>query len=376
VKCIQCGTDNKLTDRTNNGGRCKNCNHAFTFEPTAMGAVKFTDPFFAKAISDVSANGSLFFTTRQLGYIIDRKAQRKIFKSGMIEVIASFLSTVVLASIVISTSNFFITLFCVLAATPMVKRLRDWMVNNFFAKNRQPLVKDFEVEDWLQVWASKNGAVSQQLPPVTNGALNPDNDVSIGEVSNYSFDRLVVCDRPAIAQMLIANNFHFEHNCAVLSVSGYPQQIFSTTMEMLRRNPDLQVFAFHDCSPKGLRLVHELGNSRDWFAGSNVRIVDIGLLPRQVLAKSKGLSICNSSKAAQDARSLGPQIRQGLSAKELKWLDKGNYVELESFTPQKLIMVLQRGIAGAQQMDSVDGGDMVFIDSNSDGGFYAIDSFG
>jgi hypothetical protein len=56
MKCIQCGTDNNLKDRTANQGRCSKCNHAFVFEPTAMGAVTFTDPFFAKAIADISVN--------------------------------------------------------------------------------------------------------------------------------------------------------------------------------------------------------------------------------------------------------------------------------------------------------------------------------
>ena len=50
MKCIQCGTDNNLKERTANQGRCSKCNHAFVFEPTTMGAVKITDPFFAKAI--------------------------------------------------------------------------------------------------------------------------------------------------------------------------------------------------------------------------------------------------------------------------------------------------------------------------------------
>ncbi|BAU41594.1 hypothetical protein [Leptolyngbya sp. O-77] len=51
----------------------------------------------------------------------------------------------------------------------------------------------------------------------------------------------------AIAQMLISNNVHFENNCAILSINGYPQPIFDTVMKMLRRNPGLTVFAFQDC---------------------------------------------------------------------------------------------------------------------------------
>lgn len=73
MKCIQCGTDNNFQDRTGNQGRCKNCNHSFAFEPTTMGSVKITDPFFAKAIADISANNTLFFTHKHFLYLIDKR---------------------------------------------------------------------------------------------------------------------------------------------------------------------------------------------------------------------------------------------------------------------------------------------------------------
>jgi diaminopimelate decarboxylase len=60
---------------------------------------------------------------------------------------------------------------------------------------------------------------------------------------------------------------------------GYPQSIFSTTMEMLRRNPDLKVYAIHDSSPKGVSLINHLRNSERWFLNSSVTIIDIGLFP-------------------------------------------------------------------------------------------------
>ena len=50
MKCIQCGTDNLLKDRTDRAGRCKSCSHLFAFEPTAVTdkRLQITDPFFAK----------------------------------------------------------------------------------------------------------------------------------------------------------------------------------------------------------------------------------------------------------------------------------------------------------------------------------------
>jgi hypothetical protein len=73
---------------------------------------------------------------------------------------------------------------------------------------------------------------------------------------------------------------------------------------------------------------------------------------------------------------LAPEIRQNLTAAELEWLDAGNYVELESFTPQKLIQILNRGIASSRELDTTtDAGGMIWID-NSGGSVYAVESFG
>ncbi|MEH1882905.1 hypothetical protein [Nostoc sp.] len=79
MKCINCGTDNKLKDRTANQGRCLKCNHPFAFEPTNMSNIKITDPFFAKAIADISANNTLFFTPKQLLYFLDNRLRSKSF---------------------------------------------------------------------------------------------------------------------------------------------------------------------------------------------------------------------------------------------------------------------------------------------------------
>jgi hypothetical protein len=206
---------------------------------------------------------------------------------------------------------------------------------------------------WLDRWQSLNGDIPKLLPsPKTqteNVAISPD-------VSAYSFDRLIVCDRPEIAQFLIRNNFHFENNCAVLSISGYPEAIFETTMEMLYRNPNLQVYALHDCSPEGLDMISTLQTSDRWFKDRNVLILDIGLTPRQVLS-AKNLFIKNSTRSAQDATSPTRKLNwqgQGLTSQEIQWLEAGNYVELESFTPQRLMQVINLGILGSRDLVSGD----------------------
>ncbi|MEG3977961.1 hypothetical protein QT970_25580, partial [Microcoleus sp. herbarium8] len=79
MKCVQCNTDNNLRDRTTNSGRCKNCNHPFLFDPATITDKKFafTDPFFQKAIADISSQNMLFFTPKQFLYLMDKRLKNR-----------------------------------------------------------------------------------------------------------------------------------------------------------------------------------------------------------------------------------------------------------------------------------------------------------
>jgi len=433
MKCINCQTNNKLKDRTANGGRCLQCNHQFAFEPTAMTGVKITDPMFAKAIADISVNDTLFFTPKQLFYLLDKRSRPKdeqlytIPGYLAINIFVSFWFVLPLILKPADASIAFILVLFVINSLMMAgnftasrsrkypykqrqkfaKVLRIWggsvfvfgiifsllsssfllflassaigVLSLYFVTrkidkktvNSQEFTIDLnQFQGWLNTWTEIN-SMTKLLPPPR--ALNANTAVS-PDVSAYSFDRLVVCDRPEIAQFLIANNFHFENNCAVLSITGYPQNIFDTTMEMLRRNPDLKVYALHDCTPRGIGLVDRLRTSPNWFSNSSAIIIDIGILPRQILAAGDNIFVLSSESSARDAVQLPPAIRQDLSPEELHWLDLGNYVELESFSPQRLIQILNRGIAGSRDLGSDDSS--LILLGGTDSSIYVVDSFG
>ncbi len=232
------------------------------------------------------------------------------------------------------------------------------------------LFQPHEIQGWVQQWQAVNGTVVRLLaPPVKKTGVATVNQ----DVTAYSFDRLVVCQTAEVAQMLIANNFHFENNCAILSIGGYPEDIFDITMQMLRRNADLKVYLFHDCSHQGMRMLHQLKTSDRWFKDSNVSIIDVGLTPNQVMT-SKHLFIRTSTNLAYAAKQIPPSEWTGLSPDEVTWLTEGNYVELESFTPQQLIQVLNRGIAGT--LNIVGESDSYTTIGGYDGSIYAAESFG
>jgi hypothetical protein len=440
MKCISCSTDNNLKDRTANMGRCKSCNHQFVFEPTAMPtATKLTDPFFAKLLLDLSANNTLFFTPRQLYYLLDKRLRSNATKGGLagsiFAILIGFLPILFISFwsaglfripySVVAPILFFLYAAVIIwsAATGSVSRQfnRRARQDNIkmlkilagvlllvgmpvsiimqaplgicasiglglgaawlsFDRQRQQskifdefLIDRGQFDTWLKQWTSVNSPPVKILPEPQTMSLPAAPDP---EVTAYSFDRVVVCNSIEIAQLLITNNFHFENNCAILTIDGYPQSIFAATMTMLRRNPDLKVYALHDCSPAGVQMISHLRRSETWFPDPNIPIIDVGIMPRQVM-NNADISTRQSSRAATAAQGLPADVRASLNPEEIAWLNTGCYLDLESFPPQQLIQILQRAINDSRELGMVESSDTLFISSYGSGdGFYAAESFG
>jgi len=224
----------------------------------------------------------------------------------------------------------------------------------------------------LERWTQAHGAPEKLLSPAVMEDVFP---LPSEEVTNYSFDRLIVCQSNDIAKMLIANNVPFEYNSGVVSIQGYPYSLFPTIMTMAKRNPRLGVYVLHDCSADGLRCLHTVTHDPQWFGGQDYLLVDVGLSPRQILSAKKPVFSLNSTEAMRSALKLSPEIRRTLSPAELQWLDAGNYVLLEFFPPQRIIQALSRSLSLGAQVDTIeDGSTSLLILGDSD--FYGVESFG
>ena len=105
--------------------------------------------------------------------------------------------------------------------------------------------------------------------------------------------------------------------------------------------------------------------------------------------------ILKSDESGREAQQIPTTVKSTLSTDELSWLEGGFYVELEFFSPRKLLQVASQGITKTQgvvngyisgsdsNLDSPDSGDegIIFISIDDGGnsrssGFFASDSFG
>ena len=371
MKCHKCLSDNNLRDRTN--GRCPRCSHQIVFDPRRTND-PFNDIQFSKTLELISPGGTIKFNDMQFYYFLNSRRIGKFEFLGCLSfiflplmVFLLFVGTSQKAPAILSLLFTLFSLYLVIVLFTVLNNQKD----KFRHRIKWPYKM---VKDSLSRWESANGLLGALLPEPSK-SIPATADVP-KEILDYSFDRLIVTQSDDIAQFLIANNFHFENNCAVLSINQYPYTLFDIVMKMLRNNENLKVYTLHDASWKGLCMLDKLKNEKIWFAEQpSAQIIDLGLVPRQF---EKRKAFIEKSYESQSASELSDSVKNSLSATEIKWLDEGNVVRVESIAPRALLRLITAGIATSRDPDKKDA--LVPVDSGSGdtGGIYVFtgDSFG
>ncbi|MDJ0846109.1 MAG: hypothetical protein QNJ08_17970, partial [Crocosphaera sp.] len=221
MRCVKCGKNSNYKQRIANNSYCYNCGHPFAFEPSEMKKIiTFTDPFFASVLSDISAHNTLYFTSKQFHYFFNKKLKLKAInrENRLIIILVLFIFFIIISEFLKSTyskeigdiTSFLFTLLAIGSFYFIVANQVKTQTNQIF------IVSLEEMNQCLNRWQEINASLSYLLSSPNTEQFNP---INLG-TNAYSFDRAIICDKSEIAQFLIKNNFHFENNCAVLSIDG------------------------------------------------------------------------------------------------------------------------------------------------------------
>ena len=333
MKCVRCDHDSKYSERAN--GACPKCNGRFAFEP--RNGDKLTDAAFQNAIAAVSADGQIRWGAEHLYYEIARR-QRGKTKTGCALVVMIVAAIFAIACVV--NAKLLGALIAGGIAAVALWSFRAMRHSKFVA------LPQIEFDRMLIKWREAHGQPKTMITRAhVRGTPAPARKLE-ADISDYSFDRAIICDRARTADILLANNFHFENNCAVLSVDGYPEAHFETILTMLKRNPRLRVFALHDATPNGCRLARKLVSDTAWFAGL-AQVTDVGLRPAQAKPFA-GLFKPHAGQAVQ--------IVGGISIAEAEWLNQQS-LELAVIRPEQVLKRLYKALHRDDTGDSGGSGD-------------------
>lgn len=337
MKCIHCGNDCKYKERPS--GHCPGCHKKFAFEP--QNKDPFTDLAFKSAIDAVSANGQVRWGVEHLYYELCRRYKRRRFGWGIFLILAA--GAAFLFLFILEKPEALILIPVGLVVWILLRRSQH---PTTIALSQETF--DSLWERWVKTHGYPTGVIQRKDQPQRKKPKEPD-------IADYSFDRVVICDRARTVDLLLANNFHFENNCAVLSVGGYPPGPFETVRAMVKRNPKLDIFALHDANVAGCKLAYMLAHNPEWFEG-HPPVTDVGLRPRHA-GPFQGLSLPATTMALMPG--------EGIAADEIAWL-QNNSLELATIRPEQVLKRLYRAITHQADEEEADW-DGVFYDSSSFG---------
>lgn len=344
MKCIRCGHDSKYKDRL--GQQCPACHGHFAFEPQTGDIM--TDVAFQSAIIAVSSAGRIRWGIEHLYYEICRRKRQR----------PHYLRVGILGSGVSAGLFFFAAppVGLIAGGATAILLAREW------GNSRDPTVRvpldtfNSLWSRWCQVHETTRQVIVRQEPAEKIRPTEPD-------LGDYSFDRAVICDRARTVDLLLANNFHFENNCAVLSIDGYPPGPFETVRTMLTRNPRLRVLALHDATPEGCGMAYKLANDSSWFK-DHVPVVDVGLRPAHS-RPLKGLFL-----SAEGVVAAGEDI----TPEEAQWLSQYR-LELAAIRPEQVLKRLFRALHRDDDISGTTGGDGGGVWTGNDAVLYDTESF-
>jgi hypothetical protein len=344
MKCIRCGHDSKYKERSNQA--CPQCKGRFAFEPRQGG--KLTDQAFQNAINRVSGDGKLRWGAEHLYYEVARRVRPRPWIRTRLHAALATIPATAVGFAAFAADPLWLAPYAVVVGALAVQQYRR-------ARPTTIGLDRTAFSGMLIAWERAHGKPPGLIERPATPAPSQPRRVLESDLADYSFDRAVICDRARTVDLLLANNFHFENNCAVLSIDGYPPGPFETVRAMLKRNPKLRVFVLHDATVEGCTLAQRLASDPAWFAGQ-VPVTDVGLRPGQA-GPFRGLWLpAAASRVPLDG---------GIKPPEAEWL--GEYaLELAAIRPDQVLKRLFRAMNRQPEDDDDGGDDVLYIDTSGD----------
>lgn len=136
-----------------------------------------------------------------------------------------------------------------------------------------PFLVNHELDKYIQLWTYAHQKPQSLIIPGEKLAIEASR---LKELNQYAVDKILVCERPEMVDFFVANRFHMEQKCLVMTAGGYPFQETDLLFEKLRGLAKLAIFVLHDASLKGVKLPVYLRKQAPWVS-KQAQVIDLGL---------------------------------------------------------------------------------------------------
>lgn len=156
------------------------------------------------------------------------------------------------------------------------------------------------------------------------------------DLLDYGVPRVLICQQQAVATMLLANEFHIELACPILT---WAEAIPAAIHRMIQRSQAVEIYLLHDASPDGLALASDARRNLGIDTMAHVALLPLGLRPTQ----AQQLNLFAQQMTSPPAQA----IPYPLTPAERQWLTAGWVAEVEAIPPERLLRALRWNLLGA-----------------------------
>ncbi|MFP4438302.1 MAG: hypothetical protein ACLFVO_13735 [Chloroflexaceae bacterium] len=160
------------------------------------------------------------------------------------------------------------------------------------------------------------------------------------DLTNYGLSRLLICQDTEIAGMLLANLFHMETSCAVLSLAA-ATPLPDALRTMLQRTPEAGVYLLHDAGAEGVALAAQVRARLE--LPDTIPLMPIGLRPAHALRLH--LFATRTPPVVIEQQ----DWPTSLTSRERAWIEAGWCAEVAAVKPARLLLALRRILLGLVQ---------------------------
>ena len=200
-----------------------------------------------------------------------------------------------------------------------------------------PPVSSAQFSAILKAYILQHGCPAGLLTAKTLSPLLMTN--SAPDLTSYGLSKIIICQEESIANMLLANYFHMDLSCAVLSLAA-ATPLPDAICAMMARSMGACVYFLHSANLQALTLISQLRRSLDLSDGTPLVIV--GLRPRQI-SQMQLFATRLRDPVVEKERNCN-DLPWYLTKREKEWLYANWCCELSSVKPDVLFRLLSREI--------------------------------
>lgn len=275
MKCPKCDYNQSYKS----GMQCQKCKYQFVLNPKND---LITDNQVISMLKKLSNNGHEYFTELQLTLMIAQAIDKKQASNLAGPIILAIITFILMFTPI---SDFFylpqigFTLAIALTLYQISQSNQKPLKPPVYISKIKSLINRIKTSTYLKDNNYFNYMIEE-------GKLEQNIDNAV--IHDFAPEKIIIVDNNVTVDLLVYNQVHIKSKSAIVSIEGYPNQVYTATKSFIENQPDIPVYLFHDGSSQNRNYLGLFKSNSQWSHLHN-NAQDLGITWSQLKNYTKTL---------------------------------------------------------------------------------------